>query len=80
MSDRSLRTDVRNPIVGLESFGRLGELSPEAKAALRDVLADIAADSRRRADKCWRTHKAPMAAYWKACSVYAGHIRRAVKP
>lgn len=77
---RSLRTDVRNPILALDSAKRLADLPPEAKAALRDVLADIAKDARGRADKCWRTHKAPMAAYWKACSVYAGHIRRAVTP
>lgn len=26
----------------------------------------------------WAKHKAPMAAYCKACAVYAGHIRRAL--
>lgn len=75
---RSSRIDVRNPIVGLPSFQRLADLSPEARDALVAILADIAADSRERAEKCWRTHKAPMAAYWKACSVYAGHIKRAI--
>lgn len=78
-TDRSLRTDVRNPILGLPAAAKLAALSPEARDALAAVLADIATDSRARADKCWRTHKAPMAAYWKACSVYAGHIRRALR-
>jgi hypothetical protein len=80
MTERSLRSDVRNPILALPGSARLAELPPEARVALRDILNDIALDSRARADKCWRTHKAPMAAYWKACSVYAGHIRRAIKP
>lgn len=78
MIDRSLRTDVRNPILALESSQQLAALPAEAREALRAVLNSIALDARARADKCWKTHKAPMAAYWKACSVYAGHIRRAV--
>ncbi len=78
MSDRSNRAIVRNPILALPGFIKLAALPPDARAALRDVLNDIALDSRQRAEKCWRTHKAPMAAYWKACSVYAGHIKKAV--
>lgn len=27
-------------------------------------------------EKSWRTHKAPMALYWKCVAVYAGHIAR----
>ncbi len=76
---RSLRPDVRNPILALPAAGALAALPPEAREALAAVLGEIAADARTRADKCWRTHKAPMAAYWKACAVYAGHIRRAVR-
>ena len=49
------------------------------QAALRKVLKAISADARARADKCWRTHKAPMAAYWKAVAVYANHASRALK-
>lgn len=79
MEQRSLRAEVRNPVLALPSAVKLKALSPEARAALAEVLAEIAADSRERAEKCWRTHKAPMAAYWKAVAVYAGHIRRAVR-
>lgn len=75
---RSSRIEVRNPITALPNFDKLADLSPEARAALVAILGDIALDARERAEKCWRTHKAPMAAYWKACSVYAGHIKRAV--
>jgi hypothetical protein len=76
---RSLRTDVRNPVLALPAAAELRKLDPAARAALRAVLKDIATDARFRAEKCWRTHKAPMAAYWKAVAVYAGHTARALR-
>lgn len=76
---RSTRAEVRNPVLALPSAVKLKALSPEAREALREVLGDIALDARERAEKCWRSHKAPMAAYWKAVSVYAGHTRRALR-
>lgn len=76
---RSSRIDVRNPVMGLPSAALLADLDEPARAALIAILKDIHRDSRVRADKCWATHKAPMAAYWKAVSVYAGHIARAVR-
>ena len=81
-ASRSLRTDVRNPLVSLPSMARLQrfvEGQPVAGSLLRDVLSEISSDARVRADKCWRTHKAPMAAYWKAVAVYAGHLRRGLR-
>lgn len=77
--NRSLRTDVRNPLLALPAAQKLRELPPESRKALEAVLRELAADSRVKAEKCWRTHKAPMAAYWKAVAVYAGHTARAVK-
>lgn len=77
---RSLRTDVRNPVLALPAAARLQALDPGSRAALRAVLLDLAADARARAEKAWRSHKAPMAAYWKACAVYAGHLARALRP
>lgn len=32
------------------------------------------------ARECWRKHKAPMAAYWKAVAVYANHASRLFRP
>jgi hypothetical protein len=78
-SSRSLRADVRNPVLGLPSAAQLSALPPEARKVLRALLLDIRADSAKRAQECWRRHKAPMAAYWKAVSVYAGHIARAAR-
>ena len=73
------RAIVRNPLLALPSAQALADLPPESRAALRALLLDLSADSRARAEKCWRTHKAPMAAYWKAVAVYANHTQRILK-
>ncbi len=77
---RSNRREVRNPILALPGAKKLDLLPDAARAALREVLLDIRKDARERAEKCWRTHKAPMAAYYKAIAVYAGHIARLLGP
>lgn len=78
MNLRSSRREVRNPVLGLPGMARLRALPKPARDALEAVLRDIATDARRRADECWSRHKAPMAAYWKAVAVYAGHTARAI--
>lgn len=79
LSVRSSRMEVRNPILVLPAMASLRALSPDCRGALRVVLLDLAADARHRADVCWRKHKAPMAAYWKAVAVYASHTARAIR-
>ena len=54
--------------------------SPEARLALQEILLDIQRDARLRAEKSWRSRKPPVAAYWAACGVYAGHIARSIGP
>lgn len=80
MNARSTKAEVRNPILGLPSVARLRTLSPEARLALQEVLLDIQGDARLRAEKSWRSRKPPLAAYWAACGVYAGHIARSIGP
>jgi hypothetical protein len=75
---RSSRREVRNPVLALPSAKAVSELTPDARAALANLLRDIQRDARDRAEQCWRRHKAPMAVYWKAVSVYAGHLARCV--
>lgn len=76
---RSSLPEVRNPVLALPSAKRISELSPQQRGHLADLLREISADARIRADESWRKHKAPMALYWKAVSVYAGHLSRAVR-
>ena len=75
---RSARADVRNPVLRLVAARAILRLPPETREHLRLLLLELAADAGGRAQACWRSHKAPMAAYWKAVSVYARHIARAV--
>ena len=77
--NRSSLQAVRNPVLALPAAGRLGDLPPEARRALSLLLRDLRADAATRADVAWRRRKGPMAVYWRAVSVYAGHIARAVE-
>lgn len=79
MTDRSNRAEVRNPILALPAAKRLIALPKPIRDHLVEVLADMQRDARERAEISWRTHKAPMALYWKAVGVYAGHIARVLK-
>lgn len=76
---RSTRAEVRNPVLALPAMQALRNLPPGTRATLRALLLDLGADSRTRADTCWKKHKAPMAAYWKAVAVYAGHVARGLR-
>lgn len=84
MSDRSPRwsraAEVRNPLLRLPAARRLQTLSPDVRRDLAALLHDLSLDARERAEQSWRRNKAPMAVYWKAVSVYAGHLRRIVRP
>lgn len=76
MKARALRA---NPLLGLPALARLAALPAATRAPLVEVLHELRAEARGRAETSWRRHKAPMAAYWKAVSVYAGHLARALR-
>jgi hypothetical protein len=76
---RSNRPETRNPLLALPSAARLADLPEDSRAALRALLLDIHSDAAERAQTCWRKHKAPMAVYWKAVAVYAGHTARLLR-
>jgi hypothetical protein len=73
-SNRSNRAEVRNPLVSLPAARDLCNLDPAAREALRKTMRDLSQQCREKANECWRKHKAPMAAYWKAQAVYARHM------
>lgn len=79
-SDRSSRAETRNPLLRLPATQRIGELPEPMREELALLLKELAGDARERADTSWRSHTAPMAAYWKAVSVYAMHLSRIVRP
>jgi len=67
---------VHNPLLALPAAAKVQALDASTRATLRDLFIDMRDDARARAAECWRKHKAPMACYWKAVSVYANHIAR----
>ncbi|MBB3892857.1 hypothetical protein GGQ61_003595 [Phenylobacterium haematophilum] len=71
-----MRRQIANPVLGLPAARALMDLDPLARAALAEVLADLGTDAAARAQRSWAQNKGIMAAYWKAVSVYARHIRR----
>lgn len=60
----------------LEQFNTL---PADSKQALKVSLLDLRDDALRKANYCWKKHKAPMALYWKVVGVYAGHLARSIK-
>ena len=80
VSDRSSRSDTRNPLLRLRVAQRIGNLAEPMRTELALLLKELARDARDSAETSWRSHKAPIAVYWKAVSVYALHLGRIVRP
>lgn len=76
---RSAKREVRNPVLALPAAHAIISLPSSQRLALASILMDLSADAAQRAQAAWRVHKGIMAAYWKAVSVYAKHIARAVR-
>ena len=80
MTTRSNLPVVRNPVLELPATHRIQAEVPHAtRLLLGGLLRELADDAAQRAERSWRSHKAPMACYWKACAVYARHIARAIE-
>jgi len=77
---RSLRAEVRNPLLGLRAARQIMALPPDVRRSLAALLHDLSLDARERAQQSWARNKAPMAVYWKVVSVYAGHLYRLIRP
>lgn len=76
MSAQRDRRTVANPILALDGVAELCALPPETRAIMIRALQAMRKDALARGQKCWDTHKAPMAVYWKAVGVNAGHFAR----
>lgn len=77
---RSARAEVRNPILSLPAFKALRALDPPVRVLLVALLRDLQRDARARAQHSWDRHKPPVAAYWAATGVCAGHAAKALRP
>ncbi len=80
MTTRSTSAAVRNPIASDPRVADLvSALHPGERAALREFLLILSRSWRVKAEHSWRTHKPPMAAYWKQNAVNARHLAGALK-
>ena len=77
---RSAKVEVRNPVLALPSARRILDLPPEQRRPLGILLRELAADADAKAEHSWQTRKGIMAAYWRAVSIYAKHLARAIDP
>lgn len=78
-AERSVSAEVRNPLLKLKAATKLKSLSPEVRAALRAVLMELRAEAHAKAEASWKARKGPMAVYFRAVAVYAGHIARLLR-
>jgi len=79
MSRRNTRA-VRNPIAACPEVEReIRLLTERERQSLARILKSLSARWRIQAEKSWRTHKPPMAAYWKQNAVNARHLAVAIK-
>lgn len=78
-AQRSVSAEVRNPLLSLKASERLKSLSPEVRKALRALLMELRAEAHAKAEASWLKRKGPMAVYFRAVAVYAGHIARLLR-
>ena len=76
---RSNKPEVRNPLLALPSAAREADMPAPAREWLLALLQDLRREAQERAKKAWATRKPPLACYWLAVAVYAGHIGRVLR-
>lgn len=76
---RDTLAETRNPLLKLPSVRKLIEMPEDSKAVMRQLCLELSREANEQAQYCWKKYKAPMAAYWKAVSVWAKHFARLLK-
>jgi len=71
---RSVRADVRNPVLGLPAGQSVLDLGPQQRRALGILLRLLARQARAEAENRWRIGDGMLAAYWRVAAVYAKHL------
>jgi len=76
---RSLRPSVRNPLLDMPAAREIQSLPEDTRKHLRALLLDMRSAAQAKAERSWRSSKAPMAVYWKVVSIYTWHIARLLR-
>jgi hypothetical protein len=77
-----MRKKLINPVTDLPAARDLAALlegQPELRNLLVHLLFQLGEQADGLAEHSWEKRKAPMAAYWRACAVYARHTARSIK-
>lgn len=78
---RSNQPEVRNPLLAVPGVAEeVAALTPEARAAFRRIAMACSRAWSAKGEQCWRSHKPPMAAYWKRNAVWARHFAVLCRP
>jgi hypothetical protein len=78
LGPRSTRPAVRNPLLALRSITLLAQAPEAARANLQFLARRIARECADRAKDAWIRRRRDDAVFWRATSVYAGHLSRAL--
>lgn len=79
MNTRSSLATVRNPILKLATVGKFKTLPADVKQPLIDLLLELRNECLEKANQSLVKNKYFLFSYWKVCSVYIGHIARAIR-
>lgn len=80
---RSLRSDVRNPVLRLPAMQEILARpldEPISRRELGVIIRQLADQANSEAARSQRKNKHMMVAYWKVASVYTKHVARALNP
>lgn len=67
-----------NPLLKLPAGRALLELPEPDRRRIEAVMRELRDQANSEAEKAWRRHKGPMAAYWRAVATYARHVAHAL--
>lgn len=74
-----MRTNPVTKLPAARDLAALLQKQPELKDLVVYLLFQLGEQANALAEHSWQQRKAPMAAYWRACAVYARHIARSIK-
>jgi hypothetical protein len=76
---RSLRPDVRNPLLKLPAAQAILDGAQPWRATLRRLLLELSIQATAERDRCLRTSKFALVPYWHGLRVYSWHLARLLK-
>ena len=67
-----------NPLLKLPAAKAILALGATQRSVLRMLLMDLRKHANDEADRCWRSRKGGLAAYWRTVATYTRHVAHAL--